>query len=469
MRAPGARQPETSQGSPLKKELKILTPHGILGYGIPEKDFWRGIDAGADAMIIDAGSTDPGPYLLGLDSTIVSREAYIRDLTIMLKATATRKVPAYISSAGGAGTNRQVDAMLDLISEIAKTNGWQFKAAAIYSDIDKAVILKRLGAGQIEPCSSAPALTADDVTQSTNIVAQMGAEPFLKVLQEQPDIDIIVSGRSYDPAPFAGLCMLHGIDPGVYWHMGKIVECGANCAEPKGKVILATVRKDSFDLEPMNPAERCTIASVAAHSLYEKTRPDLLSGPGGILDLRQSHYEQLNDRTVRVSGSTFIPSEVYKVKLEGASVIGYRTIFIGGIRDPILIEQIDSFLAKVKQDASETYPDVQSGRASINFHVYGKNAVMGAFEPLKDVVPHEIGLLGEVTAPTQAAANAICNSTRISVLHNPYPGQVATAGNFAIPLNPPENPIGPVCKFSVYHLMEVESPNELFPIRYLEI
>lgn len=453
----------------MKQELKILTPNGILGYGIPEEDFWRGIDAGAGAMIIDAGSTDPGPYLLGLDSTIVSREAYLRDLTIMLKATATRKVPAYISSAGGAGTNRQVDALLDIIGEIARANDWKFKAAAIYADIDKTVILERLGSGRIEPCGSAPELTAEDVTQSSNIVAQMGAEPFLKVLQEQPDIDIIVSGRSYDPAPFAGLCMLHGIEPGVYWHMGKIVECGANCADPKGKVILATVRKDSFDLEPMNPAERCTIASVAAHTLYEKTRPDLLSGPGGVLDLRQSRYEQLNDRTVRVSGSTFVPSEVYKVKLEGAAIIGHRTIFIGGIRDPILVGQIESFLAKVKQDASEIYPDIRLGKASINFHVYGKNGVMGASEPLKDVVPHEIGLVGEVTAPTQAAANAICNSTRISVLHNPYPGQVATAGNFAIPLNPPENPIGPVCKFSVYHLMEVESPNELFNIRYLEI
>jgi hypothetical protein len=453
----------------MKTELKILTPHGILGYGIPEKDFWRGIDAGADAMIIDAGSTDPGPYLLGLDSTIVSREAYIRDLTVMLKATATRKVPAYISSAGGAGTNSQVDALIDIISEIAHTNGWKFKAAAIYSDIDKAVILERLAAGRIEPCGSAPELNASDVAASTNIVAQMGAEPFLKVLQAHPDIDIIVSGRSYDPSPFAGLCMLHGIDPGVYWHMGKIVECGANCAEPKGKVILATVRQGSFDLEPMNPAERCTIASVAAHSLYEKTRPDLLSGPGGVLDLRQSHYEQLNERTVRVSGSVFIPSEVYKVKLEGAAIIGHRTIFIGGIRDPILIGQIESFLDKVRQDASDTYPDIASGAATINFHVYGKNGVMGDFEPLKNIVPHEIGLVGEVTAPTQAAANAICNSTRISVLHNPYPGQVATAGNFAIPLNPPENPIGPVCKFSVYHLMEVESPNELFPIRYLDI
>jgi len=46
---------------------------------------------------------------------------------------------------------------------------------------------------------------------------------------------------------------------------------------------------------------------------------------------------------------------------------------------------------------------------------------------------------------------------------------MATAGNFAIPLTPPENPIGPVCEFSLYHLMEVDDPCALFPIRYLEI
>ena len=44
-----------------KTEIKILTPVGMLGYGIPEADFWRGIDAGADAVVVDAGSTDPGP------------------------------------------------------------------------------------------------------------------------------------------------------------------------------------------------------------------------------------------------------------------------------------------------------------------------------------------------------------------------------------------------------------------------
>ena len=30
------------------------------------------------------------------------------------------------------------------------------------------------------------------------------------------------------------------------------------------------------------------------------------------------------------------------IKLEGASIVGHRTIFIGGIRDPILIGQIDA-------------------------------------------------------------------------------------------------------------------------------
>ena len=78
-------------------------------------------------------------------------------------------------------------------------------------------------------------------------------------------------------------------------------------------------------------------------------------------------------------------------------------------------------------------------------------------------------MLGEVTAPTQDLANAICSQARITVLHMPYPGQMATAGNFALPLNPPESPIGPVCRFTVYHLMEVDSPLELFPIRIHEV
>ncbi|MBU0992255.1 MAG: DUF1446 domain-containing protein, partial [Proteobacteria bacterium] len=278
-----------------------------------------------------------------------------------------------------------------------------------------------------------------------------------------------VAGRAYDPSPYAAFCMMHDIEPGIYWHMAKIMECGALCAEPKGAVMLATVRKDSFDLEPMAPNARCTIVSVAAHTLYEKSRPDLLAGPGGVLDLKDSRYKQINERVVRVSGSKFRKSANYQIKLEGAAVMGYRCICIGGIRDPILIAQIDQFLDQIRAFLGMRYPELQSGTAKLQFHIYGKNAVMGPHEPMKDFVPIEIGILIEATAETQESANAICSMARIAVLHAPYPGQLATGGNLAIPLNPPDNPIGPVFRFSIYHLMEVASPLKNFPICIMEV
>jgi len=388
----------------------------------------------------------------------------------MLKAAYERKIPLIISSAGGAGTDAQVDFMIDLIRELSAANGYKFKLAAIYSSVDRAMIHARLREGRITECGPSGNLAPSTIDEAVEIVAQIGAEPFAKVLAEHPEIDIIVSGRSYDPAPHAALCMVRGgIEPGTYWHMGKIVECGAACAEPKGRVIKATIRKDSFDLEPMNPAERCTPLSVAAHTLYEKSRPDMLPGPGGALHLAGARYEALDDRRTRISGGVFVPTNKYSVKLEGAAIVGYRTMFVGGIRDPILIGQLDSYLAAIRKRAEGIFPQLASGQASLTFHVYGRDAVMGEMEPMRHVVPHEVGLMGEVTAPTQALANDICSSTRVAVLHTPYPGQMATAGNFAIPLNPPETPTGPVCRFTVYHLMEIDSPSDPFPVKYMEI
>lgn len=454
----------------MKDQIKILTPIGMLGYGIPEADFWRGIDAGADAIVVDAGSTDPGPYQLGLGKMIVSPAALERDLRLCLAGCQKTRIPLLIGSAGGPGINAHVDQTIAMIGRIANEQGWKPKVGAIYSDIDPALVRQRFDQGRIEPCASAPALAAADINESVHIVAQMGYEPILKLLREHLDIDVVVAGRAYDPAPFAAFCLLHGFeDPGIYWHIGKIMECGANCAEPKGRVILGTVRHGSFELEPMNPEERCSTLSVAAHTLYEKTRPDLLAGPGGVLDLNGARYEQLDERRVRVSGSTFRPTPNYQVKLEGAGIVGYRSIFIGGVRDPILVGQIDGFLQRVKARVSAAHPELKSGQAQLHFHVYGRNGVMGDMEPNPNFVPQEVGVLGEATAATQELAHAICSNTRIGVLHMPYAGQMATAGNFAIPLNPPENDIGPVCRFTLYHLMEVDSPLELFKSRVVEV
>lgn len=171
------------------------------------------------------------------------------------------------------------------------------------------------------------------------------------------NLDIILGGRSYAPAPFAAFCVARGVLPGVAWHMGKILECGGVCAAPKGRSIIATMRWDSFDLIPLAPEERYTALSVAAHTLYEKTRPDRLPGPGGVLVLDNATYSQATEKSVRVSGAEFLPTP-YQVKLEGVAHLGYRTVFVGGIRDPILISQIDDFLERVRKYTQGLFSDL---------------------------------------------------------------------------------------------------------------
>lgn len=171
-------------------------------------------------------------------------------------------------------------------------------------------------------------------------------------MEETPGFDLVIGGRAYDPAPFIAFAeywlkkRIPNTDPdvssrllGAFTHMGKIMECGGVCAIPKSAGAISTMYLDgTFDVRPLDPRCRCTSLSVAAHTLYEKTRPDILHGPGGYLDLSASAYEQLGDeRTVRVRGGIFHSWKAlgrpYTVKLEAGRHSGFRTMYMGSMRD----------------------------------------------------------------------------------------------------------------------------------------
>ncbi len=456
--------------------LRILTPIGMLGYGIHEGDFEQGLENNPDAIILDSGSNDGGPFKLGANEMARHPDSYERDLRLLLDGRAKNNIPLLIGSSGGPGTNELVREVCSLVETHEANEGRETKVAYVYSDVDKDTVRERLEAGEIEVCDGAPDLENDDIDDSI-IVAQIGAEPILKVLEENEDIDVIVAGRAYDPSPYAAFCMQYEIDPGIYWHMGKIMECGGLCAEPKTQAIMATVFEDSFELEPLSKKAKCTPTSVAAHTLYEKMHPYKLQGPGGMLDLEECDYIQMSgelelgdpstkkeERRVKVTGSRFVKDDIYRVKLEGAKQVGYRSMFIGGIRDPIMIEGIDDILETIKSHMVDKHKDQSPPFPfEINFHLYGRNGVMSKWEPVKDI-PHEIGLLCEVTAPEQEFAAMICSETRVAMLHGPYQGQLATGGNLASPLTPLECDLGAVYKWSVYHTMIVRpgEGDELF-------
>ncbi|KAJ3526914.1 hypothetical protein NM208_g10960 [Fusarium decemcellulare] len=471
--------PKSPDESVLQPICHIIAPVGMLGYGFDESlahyELAQLVATGVPtAIILDSGSTDSGPQKLALGSMSCPRSAYAKDLTKLLRLVHTFRVPLIFGSAGGDGTDEHVKEIGEVIEEIAAENkDYHFKTISLFSGINKETILNRFKQGRLNGCGvCVPSATETEIEASLRVVAQMGPEPFVDAMDAHPDFDVIIGGRAYDPSPYVAYCthqlkrQVKNLDAetiqsriGGFLHMGKIMECGGLCSLPKSHGAISTVYANGlFDVRPTAPDSICTPLSVAAHTLYENTRPDVLRGPGGSLDLTESKYEQLDDgRTVRVRGSRFRSSKddgkPYQLKLEAAHIVGYRTLFLGGVKDYILINQIDKVLAAVKGYVHQQHPEM-AGEWKLDFHVYGKGQHNAAG-------PGELFVVTEALAPTQQLANSIASKARVGMIHAPYPGQKATAGNFGFGIGGlMEIEMGPCAEFSLYHLMDLEPGEE---------
>ena len=143
----------------------------------------------------------------------------------------------------------------------------------------------------------------------------------------------------------------------------------------------------------MQTASKCSVQSLAAHSLYENARTDLHPGPGGLLDLTTATYFPTGKRSAGASGATFHASnseQPYTVKLEGAKILGYRSIWLGSFRDPILISQIEDFMKRCEEHVRTKFQGVKFDMA---YKMYGKNGTMGEMEPDSSVAK-EIFIIG---------------------------------------------------------------------------
>ena len=449
------------------KEVRVLTPCGGLGYGFPEASIDEGMRRKPHIIAIDAGSTDPGPHYLGSGEGTLSRDAQKNDLRILMDARHKANIPLVVGTAYTAGARPHLDKTVDIIKELARESDSSVKLAVVAADIDKTQLKESLRNGRIRDFEHPESLSGEAIDRSSHIVAQMGVEPLIKALES--GADVIIAGRSYDPALIAALPIMHGFDKGLAIHMGKILECGAYAAEPQSgaDAMFGTIRADYFEVEPTNPALRCTVDSVAAHTLYEKESPVELYLPGGMIDLKETTFEAVSDRSVRVANTRFHEADQYTLKLEGAAAVGFRSLFIAGARDPIFIDQVDEIIADA---AARVRSGVAYGEESyqLNFRVYGRDGVLMG-PNVNGVAPSELGIVGEVVAETQEIAHSVCSFAHGVLLHQPYPGRKTVAGNLAFPYSPSDFDLGEVFEFSIYHLLEVDDPASLFPVTVTQI
>ena len=447
-----------------RNQLRILCPNGHLGFApTKEESFWIGAETKPDYYCCDSGSDDIGPGPLGSDTSVSPYEWQKHDLELMLIASRKQKAPMMIGSSGDTGTNSRVDMYVEMIRDLTKKHHLApFKLVYFYSELDKAYLQKKMDQGiTIEGLDGRKNLTLEELERTERIVAMAGVHPFIKALEM--GADVIIGGRSSDAAIFAAAAIYEGFPESHSYYLGKVLECASFCAEPymAKESVIGTITQEDVRVTAMHPHQRCTIASVAGHAMYERSNPFYEYFAGGTLDMTNCKYEQYDEKTTRITGQIFVPTQgKIKVKLEGAGKVGEQYIGIVGIRDPYSIQNIDKVIDWARSQVEERF----SGKEyQLFYNIYGKNGVMGDLEPVKEIKSHELCIIVEGIAPTKEMAEEVTLIGSRQIFYARLPEVKGTAGTAAFVIDG-VLPAPPAYRWTMNHVIPVDDPMEFFKV-----
>ena len=455
-----------------RETVVVVTPTGCIGNrGIDREAFIDVLEREQpDAVAVDSGSLDCGPWYLGTGHAHSPLHNIRRDLDIVLTECVGRRIPFVTGTAGGSGARAHVDLVVDIVRDIARDRALRFDLGVIYSDLDKEVLKSRLRDGAVMPRVPADILgeplSESEVDRCDSIVAMMGSEPLIKSLAD--GADVVIAGRASDCSVIAAIPIMKGFDPGLALHMGDIMECGENAlidvdnvthrAGPNRTGIVGEIGPDSFVIRSGHPGMACTVESALGHSMYERESHTTVDLPGGTLDKAACRIESEGERAVRIGGTAY-RERPYTVLLEGAGFEGWRSIAVQGVRNPTMIEQIDSIVGEELRNVEHQFEG--AGRFTVFPHIYGNGAVLGGSELPGNARARELCLVLDVVAESQRLAHDVTEDLALKIAFSRYPGRTTTAGNVAYLFSPNVIDAGRAYSTTVYHEMPLDDPLEL--------
>ena len=454
------------------ESLKIICPNGHLGFApLRPESFQLGVRAQPDYIAADSGSDDVGPVPLGSDTSTSPLSWQRQDLEHMLLASRRLNVPMIIGSAGDTGSNSRVNLYVGLIRELAQKHSLaSFKLGYFYSEVSKEQVRNAIRSGSaVTGLDGFADLTEAELDATSRIVGMAGVHPYMHLLAQ--GAQVIIGGRSSDAAIFAAPALHHGFAADHAYYLGKVLECASFCAEPYGgkETVLGEITHSDVRVTAMHPPQRCTVASVAGHAMYERSNPYEEFFAGGKLDMTSCHYEQLDERTTRVTGSRFVPDARARVKLEGAGKVGERYVGFCGIRDPYTVAHVDQVIAWAREQARLRFGEPNGANPyALHYNVYGRDGVMGDLEPLRHTPGHELGVMVQGVAATQEMAQELTMIGLRQMFYARLPDVKGTAGSVSFPLDEVLH-ASPAYRWTVNHTLAVDDPLELFPTHLTQV
>ena len=104
---------------------------------------------------------------------------------------------------------------------------------------------------------------------------------------------------------------------------------------------------------------------------------------------------------------------------------------------------------------------------SIELRLVGQSASFGALEP-RSGAPTEIGVIGIVTAATDALSQEIGKLLNPYLLHHPLTVEEEQP-TFAFLFSPAEMPRGQIYEFALNHVLELQDPMQAFSLEMVNI
>ena len=442
-------------------ETIVIVPTGMLGAGVDREQIRRGIALGAHAIATDAGSTDSGPSYLARSVSKMDRESIKRDLEILIAEAQQAAIPLLVGTCGTSGTDGGVDWTREIAVEVARELSIAPRIACLYSEQDVDRLVEKQREGRITPLAPLGPVTEEQLRSCDHIVALMGPEPYIAALRD--GAEIVLGGRTTDTAVLAAVPLMRGAGAGPAWHASKISECGGQCTvNPRMGGVLMRIGVDRFEMEPLSLETSCSPETVSAHMLYESSDPFLLTEPGGVLDVTNADYRQLDARVTEVTGSVWKPMP-YTMKLEGARAGAYQTIMLIGIEDPFVLANLDEFernMHGLLMDRIRKTFKHEAGEFTVSLRLYGWNGTSGREVPAGTPPPRDAGVLCVITAQTQELANRMAKACNPYFFHMPLRASMELP-SYAFPFSPAEIPRGPVYEFVLNHVVHVEDGTEL--------
>lgn len=390
---------------------RVISPCSALGCGFPTESLDLAIEGRVDAIVCDAGTAQAGPFFLGTGTSSLPTLQIRADLERIVAAAHRIGCPVIIGSAGTAGGDRNVAALKDVLADIFDQLVIEnASVATVSAEVSSEDVIVELGRGNLTALGAGITLS-EETLRETTIVGQMGVHPTMSALDS--GAQYVIAGRACGASLFAADMIRKGIGPGLAYHAGKILASGALACEPASAAdsLVCEVYDDgsAFFMAP-SPTRRCTVQSLAAHSLYREPHPHIHPYPEGTLDTGSAQFHARDARVAGISGSRLLAVRPHGgIKLEGVRWLGYRKVSLLHI-DPSDIDFIPKDLP-----------------------VYGRNAVQLITD---SDATRDYGILIETTAATPDSAVLLATSLRDHLHRIAFPGRKGSAGNLAHPISP---------------------------------